>query len=115
MSPVMLTLKTENNVSHMTLQLMLYHHTKFGYKRFTGVEDIIQTNINCYSNPIFSLNILAYHGNTSKHILVAKESLVQKVHLKQSYSDHMSPHSVTAILTLKVATFNKTLFISHDS
>ena len=33
-------------IFHTTLQLMMmYHHTQFGHKRFSGSEDIIWTNL----------------------------------------------------------------------
>ena len=49
--------------------MMMYHHTKFGYKMFSGSEGIIQTieilNVCCdldleHSNPIFSLDTFTY-------------------------------------------------------
>ena len=43
---VTLTLKIETHFSHMTLWLIISHHTGFGYKWFSDAQDIIQTDIN---------------------------------------------------------------------
>ena len=42
---VTLNLKTANQSSCMTLwPMMLHHHTKFGYRRFSSRVDVIQMN-----------------------------------------------------------------------
>ena len=62
---VTMALKTATPFFCMTLQLMMmYHHAKFGYKRWSGSKDMVWIrieilNICCdpyrdYSNPVFS-------------------------------------------------------------
>ena len=55
--------------------MIMYHHTKFGYKRFSSSEDVIQANVNSnllflcdldQSNPIYSLDNLAYDNLPSE-------------------------------------------------
>ena len=66
-----LTLKIATHYFCLTLKLMMYHHTKFGCKRFRTSEYIVWTNMDLnlevccdcdleHSNPIFSLDTLAY-------------------------------------------------------
>ena len=63
---------------------MVYHQTKFGYKRFNSLEDTTQTNINwnlnslCdfdleHSYPVFSLeNIFTYDALPSNQVCLQK-------------------------------------------
>ena len=47
-----LNLKTTNLFSCMTLgSMMVHHHTKFGYKRFSGWGNIVQMNIHWNTYP----------------------------------------------------------------
>ena len=49
---VTLNLKTANQPSCITLRpMMLHHHTKFGYRRFSSWGDIVQMNIHWNSEP----------------------------------------------------------------
>ena len=65
-----LTLKLAHQSFHITLHpIMMHHHTKFGYLRFSGSGDIGQTspdisNHHCnldleHSNPVISQDTLA--------------------------------------------------------
>ena len=55
--------------------MMMYHHTKFGYKRFSSSEDVSRQmliqicNVLCdldQSDPIYSLDNLAYDNLPSE-------------------------------------------------
>ena len=97
-----LTLKSAHQSFCMTLWLMMMHqYTKSGLKRFTGSDDICQTNIHRHFEPPLwpwpwtqQSNFLTRYSSlwwqTIKLSLVAKRSAVQKIQQKQSYSDHTS-------------------------
>ena len=71
--------------------IMMYHHTKFGYKKSNGSEAIILTNINwdfeCFAMTLSMNRAIQYFHWTLDYddlpsnyeSLVAKESLIQKI------------------------------------
>ena len=82
---------------HRTLQLlMMYHHTKFGNKRLSSSEDIVQilteilnklkfgtfTVTQGHSNPIFITGHFSLWYSAISLSLVAKEASVQKTYSK---------------------------------
>ena len=53
-----LNLKTANQSSCMILwPMMMHHHTKFGYRRFSSSENIVQMNIHWNSEPFCDLDL----------------------------------------------------------
>ena len=78
------------SIFHMTIRLtMMHHHTKFGYKRSSNLEDIIQTNIIWIFEPLgwpwlqqstlFTGLMLGLWWSTIMQSVVSKDSLVQKM------------------------------------
>ena len=119
---------TINNVSHMTLQFMLHHHTKFGYKRFSGVEDIIQTNINWTVKCLLWVwpwswtqqsNIFTEHSGLSWQYQQTYFGCKRIISSKGTFETVMfwshEPSLSHCNLNLEGSNLLKKLFISHDT
>ena len=78
-----LTFKLAYQSFCMTLQItMMHHHTKFGYKRFGGSDDIGQTNIHWHLETLIQIShktlqlLTMYHKTKSddKRISISKDT-----------------------------------------
>ena len=108
-----LNLKTANQSSCMTLwHMMLHHHTKYGYRRFSSWGDIVQMNIHWnsepflwpwpwpqQSNPIFSQHNPPYDDVPSNQVYLQKDHSSDNI-LK---SHILITLFLTVTLTLKTA------------
>ena len=76
---------------------MVYHHAKFGYKRFNHSEDTAQKNVNWNSEPML---------DNDSHPITSQETPAYDVCLFESHI------SITWAFDV---TFNLKIFILHDT